>query len=357
MHSKFYFSPRPAKERTNEYVDNFFESLSKRVNLVNYNSVPTSRSVDYLKYAFDCDVMVLNWPEDILHLRFGIWQFIVSCLTFSLFRLSGGKIVWVCHNKTTHKKKHKLLSGLARKFYASISNYIIVHSRDAMNHFTHMLHKTYYLPHPVYSRLETNEPDEPLPPIDVLIWGNITPYKGLTEFVKYYKQQNCTFNVLIIGKAQKSYLKQLLLDSDGLNITIVDRFVENDLLHYYFTKSRIIALPYLDSDTFSSGALIHSLNSEKVIIGPAIGNFIDLHAIGACLIYSDRQQLFSVITHLLADNNYYEQTLSQLRKGIERYYNSNSWDRFINEFLGILRPSKEYRSYHVNKVFTIDSLN
>src|SRR5438094_6475050 len=132
---KYFFSPQPTIKKTNEYVDSFYESLSEKVDLINYGIPAGPRSVDFLKYSFGSDVMILNWPEDILHLRFGPLQTLLCYFTLSLYRLKGGKIVWICHNKNSHKRKHRFLSNLTRKFFTSISNYIIVHSQDALHYF------------------------------------------------------------------------------------------------------------------------------------------------------------------------------------------------------------------------------
>ena len=99
-------------------------------------------------------------------------------------------------------------------------------------------------------------------------------------------------------------------------------------------------MPYADSDTFSSGALIHSLSSNKIVIGPSLGNFLDLNKQGACLVYENFTDLFSIIRPLLADQSYYNAELTKLRKGISNYYKLNSWENFIDELLLILRENK-----------------
>lgn len=338
---KFYFSPRPVNN-ANQYVNNFFETLANRVNLINYNSRPEARSIEFLKYSLRSDIMILNWAEDTLYLKFGLWQTFLSCITFLLFRLKGGKIIWICHNKTTHKKGFTQLSKLIRKYYAIISNYIIVHSKDALTHFDKFGHKVYFLPHPVYEKTDIQACDSEMP-IDVLIWGNIVPYKGLSQFIKDYKKYGKTFNVLIIGKADKKYLETLKEQSTGLNINIIDGFLEEDELSYYFNKCKTIVLPYLDKETFSSGALVHSLNSNKIVIGPNVGNFSDLSEKNACLAYNTQEELFTILTQLLEDKKYYDHILAKVRTGISRYYNSNSWEQFINNLLAILQKKSSLK--------------
>jgi glycosyltransferase involved in cell wall biosynthesis len=334
--SCYFFSPQPTPQTTNRYIINFYEKLSERVRVVNYNKKPVSASFDIFRYAFQSDVMILNWPEDVLHLRLGILQMFLSLISLVFFRIKGGIIVWICHNKDSHYKRFRLFRKFTRNFFTKLSQYIVVHSEDAIKHFTNAGRKVYFLNHPVYEKVPIKTENQDLDSIDVLIWGNITPYKGLTEFIESYKKNNVLFGVTIIGKANKEYLKQLTELAAGLNISIKDHFLSDEELSYYFENSKIILLPYLDNDTFSSGALIHSLNSSKLIIGPSVGNFIDLQKSGACLTYDTYNDLFSTINNLLNNKQVYHDKLSELLEGINKYYDSNSWDMFVENLLQIV---------------------
>ncbi len=346
MEYKFFFSPQPITQRKNEYIDHFFDALSKKVNVINYEKKAISRSVDYARYSLRADVMILNWPEDILHLRFGILQLLFSIITITFFKLKGGKIVWICHNKDSHKKQFYWLRKITRSFYTKISDIIIVLSKDALDHFTKIKHKVYFLNHPVYLKPEIIKEDKTEAPIDVLIWGNISAYKGLNEFIESYKKHDQSFSVKIIGHADKKYLEIIKQSAKGLNIDITDKFLSEEELVYFFKNSKIILFPYQDGDTFSSGALIHSLCSNKIIVGAAVGNFIDLSRYGACLVYKDFKNLFTTIESLLENRIYYNQELIRLRKGIQDYYDLNSWDFFIERILQIISKKERFINTH-----------
>lgn len=332
----YLFSPYPTSEKKNEFIDNFFNTLAEKVHVINHGKKPGARSADFLKYMFKADVMILNWPEDILHLRFGLLQLLSSFITLTLYKTRGGKIVWICHNKDSHKKKYKGLRRMARSFFTKISNVIIVLSHDALNYFVKEKGKTYFLNHPVYLNPPLLKEDSNLSMCDVLIWGRISPYKGLNEFIGAYRERNNSFSVNIIGHADKTYLETITQNSRGLNINIIDEFISNRELENYFKKSKIILLPYADSDTFSSGALVHSLSSNKIVIGPAIGNFLDLNKQEACLVYENFTSLFSTLNLLLNNQVYYDSELARLRKGIVNYYRLNTWGKFIEEIVSIV---------------------
>ncbi|MEP7251254.1 MAG: glycosyltransferase [Ginsengibacter sp.] len=337
---KYFFSPQPSVE-INEYIDNFFNSLAIKTIVVNRGKQPSSRSADFIKYMFRADVMILNWPEDILHLRFGVLQLFASLLTLLVFKMKGGKIIWVCHNKDSHNKRYPFLRKITRSFYATFSNEIIVHSGDALNYFIKEKSKTHFLNHPVYTDPPLLLNDDAEIKTDVLIWGRITPYKGIHEFIGNYKSNTASFSVDIVGSANATYLQTLNKAAASTNVNITNKFLSNTALAEYFNQSKIIVLPYADSDTFSSGALIHSLSSNKIIIGPAIGNFLDLKKAGACIVYENFNELFEKINSLLQDEVHYQTELKRLKKGIADYYKFNTWDNFTEKLLEIIEKNRQ----------------
>ena len=350
MPYKYFFSPQPTTQTKNEFIDHFYDTLARNVVVINYEKKAISRSVDYFRYSFRTNVMILNWPEDIIHLRFGIIQLFFSFFVLAFFKLKGGKIVWICHNKESHKKNYKLLRNMTRSFYTKISDLIVVLSSDALNHFSKVKEKVSFLNHPVYMTPGLIEKHNNEEQTDVLIWGNISPYKGLSEFIESYRSHNNIFKVKIIGHSEKAYLKILTEKATGLNIEIVDRFLSKEELVHQFENSKIILLPYKDIDTFSSGALVHSLCSNKIIIGPAIGNFIDLKQVNACLVYNSYPQLFILINSLLNNKYYYDEELEKLRKGILQYYNNNTWENFVRQLVSLV--TKNNQKNFINKKYT-----
>lgn len=339
---KYYFSPNPTPLQINKYTVNFFRALSQKVNVINGKRKPVSRSIDILRYSFSSDVMILNWPEDVVHLRFGVLQMFVSFISLIFFKARGGKIVWICHNKNSHIRNYKFLTFLSRRFYSKFSDFIVVHSEDAHSYFNSEKHKVYFLNHPTYEKVHVvSEKGNNNDDIDVLIWGKINPYKGLSQFIENYRKQKATFKVTIIGNAESNYHKKIQDLAKGLNVTIKNEFLSDKELYKYFSRAKIILLPYLSIDTFSSGALIHSLNSGKIIVGPAHGNFLDLRKWQAILTYEDYSDLFSTISNLLCNAQYYNEQLELLNNGIKAYQSANSWDIFIDNLLQIVGQKNE----------------
>lgn len=338
---KLFISPRPSYKSWNGYIANLADSLSGNMNVLNREPILVRRSIDLLRNFYKADVLLLNWPEDIPSLKFGLIQSVLFNFLVVLARLKGSKIIWVCHNRKSHHKEFPKFNQLNRAFFKKIAHKILVHSGDAQEHLAKEAQKVFYLPHPRYERLEPKQivlPASLTTHSDVLIWGAIKPYKGLEKFIEEYRKSGSTFHTLIIGKAKPDYHHQLQSFAKGTNIRIENCFLNDDELSVLFSQTKIVLLPYLLSDTFSSGALIHSLNSHKIVIGPEIGNFIDLRAENACLTYTNYKHLFATISDLLSNEAQYDQTLQRLRKGMDHYYDNNSWDQFADKLCNVLFP-------------------
>ena len=137
--------------------------------------------------------------------------------------------------------------------------------------------KVIFVYHPVYSSeivsCKNNEQK-----YDFIIWGAITPYKGVYEFLEFLKN-NPQYNnkrILICGKISSNELFNKLLEFNLDNVKIIDAFINDEKLKKYISISRKILFVYSCESVLSSGSLIKSLNYNKPIIGLSKGAFKDL---------------------------------------------------------------------------------
>lgn len=335
----YFFSPRPDHRVHNNYINSFYHHLTQKVGVLNQHDKVMGRSTELMKYALKAKVLILNWPEDIVHLRFGWLQAICFNLAVLLVKAKGGKVVWVCHNKKSHATGKVWLGQLNRGFFMHIADKIIVHSRDAVTTLKEVRQKTIFLPHPRYERIASASAGSNNKR-QALIWGNITPYKGLEEFIEDYKKWQAQIPVHIVGNGPAAYISRLQNKAAGTPITIQNARLTELQLHQAFDKSSVIVLPYQKTDTFSSGALIHSLNANKIILGPRVGNFIDLAETGACIAYRDNEELFALLNRLYQDPAYYQEQLQKAQAGMNLYYEQNTWERMVAQVVDSIQPKK-----------------
>ncbi len=326
-----YFSPQPSPLIINEYILSFNDALRKHFIIINDQDKFRPAVIKEFFASFKVDYFILNWPEDIVTKKGGIIQLWLGFLSIYFLKLSGGKLVWICHNKTPHGDRYKGVRVRALNWYVKHADLILAHAKEAVVYLREVQHykgELIYFPHPPYRGENSGSRQTPDLGADILIWGNINPYKGILEFIQEYKKRNCTYSVFIIGKCNNlGYFQQLTNASIGLPIRLQNSFPSDEQLKMCFEKTRMILLPYKEEKIYASGSLIHSLMSEKIIIGPKTGNFKDLQELGICFTYADYADMFQLLDKYLKDCNLYETTVSQVKKSIGLYRQQYSWNR------------------------------
>lgn len=95
------------------------------------------------------------------------------------------------------------------RFIAQKSDLILTHATEGVKmieaHYPYAAGKIHFLHHPTKNRLPESLPAE-MPKYDILIWGNISPYKGVLEYLSYLKNNPQDLKVCIIGKCSPNSL-------------------------------------------------------------------------------------------------------------------------------------------------------
>jgi glycosyltransferase involved in cell wall biosynthesis len=194
--------------------------------------------------------------------------------------------------------------------------------------------KIHYFPHPVKNRRpEKNHEKE----YDLLIWGTISPYKGIDKFLEYIYQNKLEFryNILIVGKITTDDYRKKLENYKSKNILIEDKFIEDTLLQELISKSKLVLFTYSQSSILSSGVLMDSLGYGANIIGPNVGAFADLANEGIINTYSDFPSMFKIIDEQLNDKG-----KKIDKEKIDRFLEDNSWNKFAENVCKLLNSVK-----------------
>lgn len=232
-------------------------------------------------FNLDAKVFIIQWVDLIPGKRLGKLQFIFYLLFVGLARLLGKKVVWLLHNKHAHNGNSKLVDvGMA--YMAKMATSVFAHSEEGIRFFDSMypkyVGKCSYIPHPVYT---SEIYESKTPEYDFIIWGGISRRKMVAEFLHaanqmpFFKEKK----ILIAGKCgDKEYLNEINNELRD-NMTFLNRFLSDDELRDYISRSRCVLFTYNADSMLSSGALIYSLNFCKPIIGPNVGSFADFKGI------------------------------------------------------------------------------
>lgn len=293
----YYFPPRKGSAYANPYSDNFREALSEKFEIVNFKSAePIMSSLALLVNVFRADVYILNWLENVVSYRLGTLQFFLAKLSLWLVKLRRKKIVWMFHNITPHVG-HSKNSIWLYKFLFKHSTLIISHSKEATEYARARAEcKVLYVCHPVHEvPFEIPGTDGGAESCDVLIWGLVFPYKGISEFLSQAVARKSKLRIRVLGACEDPELAQKIAELCNDKITFENRRAGFAEVEKSIKCSRYVLFPYVGRCVSSSGALIDTVVMGGSPVGPEVGAFKDLAEEGVCTTYRDYDELFKIL--------------------------------------------------------------
>ena len=317
----------------NPYMENFMDSLEDNFIFVNRNYPSKIGVLDIYRYYFSIQYIFFHWPENIAERKQGILQTLFLLLIIAVTRLKGINIIYVVHNKVSHSQKRFKTKRFIAKMMAGKCRLLITHAGEGNNFIeslTKKNKKVFFFPHPIDDpgTFKKEKKD-----IDILVWGNIAPYKGVHNFLAGLKNQENQWNgtVLIAGKVSSpDYYKELISIKPG-NVTILDDYIDDDKLKTLINRSRIVLFPYHRKSVLSSGAFAKTLAYPVNIIGPACGAFLDFKEFKHIHTFETQNQIYDKIREILSDDN---QTPDPAI--IKKLTNDYSWTSFGKAFKSFL---------------------
>jgi len=272
-----------------------------------------------------------HWKPDILHLH---WHhpfllgsnttktitksvsFIIELLILKLFRI---KIVWTVHNITNHEEKFRSMELFFSKILSRFCDKIIVHSPAAKKkvievYGANINSSIVVIPHGNYINSYKNVVNKSdarnqlkigIKDLVYLYFGQIRPYKGVSELVDAFKRLDTPqTKLLIAGKTLNDEVAQNILKEckGNKNIKTVYEFIPDDEIQIYMNAADVVVLPY--RDILTSGAVILAMSFGKPIIAPAIGCIPDVLDSEGSILYdlSEKEGLLKAMKQALDAN-------------------------------------------------------
>ena len=327
--TRIYIYPITARfeeKYDNPYIKDMTASLENFFVCVNKDKPSKVGIFNLCIYFFKTNLFHLNWIEDLPDKKGGFIQSLFFVVFLFLAKISNKKIIWTAHNKISHHKNHHKLKNFLIKLLARHSDYIITHSHEGVQ-FVNSLNgnpkkdPVHYIPHPIKPNI-LHSTDSPK--YDLIIWGNIRPYKGIDLFLDYLAKQGLLekYNILIVGKIDDPDYEKELQSYQSKTISILNQFVDNEKLQELIKESSIILFTYQKEYVLSSGALTDSVAYGKKVIGPDIGAFKDLKEAGLIHTYKNFDDLLKLIDKLLNQNNQIDSA------NLNQYFANNSWSNY-----------------------------
>lgn len=296
------WSATPAEGRHNPYLRHFMTALASHCHVVNREQPTSYGLLGIVPWLWRLDTLVLHWVENIPDKRAGRVQ---AALLHVLLRAKshlGLRMVFVLHNRMSHvgvrsQRKQRLVRAVCEH-----ADLVLTHARDgvavALENGVVDGDRIRYLPLPVASPRAFVSGDEPFDerPWDILVWGTMTPYKGLADFVKTLNEQGLQqrYRILAAGPFLDTAAYEALL-KEAPYITFVNRFVTDDELRAFIAASRFILFPYRRESVLSSSALMDSLLSDAFVVGPSAGAFQDCADLGLITTFDRMSDIVEVM--------------------------------------------------------------
>ncbi len=316
----------------NSYQDNFIRNLENNpIKIVNKQT--KYGVLDIITYFNKTDIFYFNFIENLPQRKFGLLQSLIFLFILLFIKIFRKKIVWVLHNKISHSESFKIVKKVLMIIMLNTSNKIITLSKEGIeygNKYTIKKRKISFFNHPVENNLssEINNIDKD---IDILIWGRITKYKGVGDFLEFllFKEKLNHLKITIAGKIDDPELRRKIANYKiKSNLEIIDEFITDNVLVDLHKRSKSVLFTYKGKSVLSSAALMYSLGHGTNIIGPNVGAFRDLKEFNLINTYESYDDFLEKI-----QKNESHIDFEKLNKFIE----DNSWKNFTYNIYQILK--------------------
>jgi len=315
----YYYPPASKGGYSNPYSSNYKQALQAYFEVLDKENKPSwALGLSFFLYAFRADIYIINWLESVVFLRLGYCQYWLVRFGLWVIKRRKKKIVWMFHNIHPHTGENAY-SKRIQKILFDTSYLIISHSQEAAS-YAHKNAKgeVCYICHPIKYMAVKAEENADLS--DVLIWGSISPYKGVVEFLHELQKRHSELKVHIAGKCDNQTLYEAIKLLCGKKVLFENERISFDKLAGLIKHSKWVLFPYVGSCVSSSGALIDTIALGGNPIGPDKGAFKDLASEGLCTVYTNYNSLFSIL--------YSTPSLGEEER--KKFIAGNSWENFAD---------------------------
>ena len=336
-------------QRANPYVKDFVAAVNAQEEAYVLNPPHKNPLLSLLPLNRWGEVTVFNWFESIPDYKYGTLQAIIAVIYVCLLKICGRKVVWVFHNKKPHSEGKQKLKKFMAWFIAHQANLIVTHALEGVElvkeRYPFAANKVKFMHHPTKNRLnslieskktkddkEHNKEKTKKPyAYDLLLWGPISRYKGVFDFVQYLREHpQHSLRVCIIGtcssKEDADSLKKML----PANVNWIEARPSFHELGKYIRQAAFVLAPYFSESVLSSGILMDSLSMGARVIGPHTGSFKDYTQQPELKVYTF--QHFDEIPVLFEQYKDIPISLDDY----QRFLDSHNWNAFVKQLIQTL---------------------
>ncbi|MCF7805765.1 MAG: glycosyltransferase [Candidatus Marinimicrobia bacterium] len=194
-------------------------------------------------------------------------------------------IIFLCHNVEPHESSF-FDKQLLRYAYNPVKKFLVQSSLEMERLLEYKPNaETRVHTHPVYSFFPEPAPDM-IPPVEIpeteitlLYFGLIRPYKGLHVLLEAMPKilESLDTHLLVVGEfyeEKEGYLQQIQELGLSNDVTVVDEYVPDAEVGWYFQNADIVVLPYLNAT--QSGIIPIAYHFNRPVIATEVGGLPDV---------------------------------------------------------------------------------
>ncbi|GAB4093890.1 glycosyltransferase family protein [Flaviaesturariibacter terrae] len=314
-------TPFGRQEGANDYLQRLRAALSGPFDVINQ---PTTLGLfDLARKLPHTDIVYFNWIEDVADKRHGYVQLLLLVFILLYCRLTGKQVVWFVHNVLSHYPRNRAAKRLTTALMRRFADTVLAHAPGA--EAVAGDRPVAIFDHPVPEPVPMPEVE---PAFDLVLWGSVSPYKGVLEFVRLHAERPelRRLKVLIAGRFASQELYEAVTAAADANVTIRNRMIPEAEMPGLLAEARYVLFAYHSPSVLGSGALSKTLSYGKTVIGPDRGAFRALAQKGLIYTYRDLTELAALPGRLQQEERQVDP------ETLRAYALANSWAHF-GEFL------------------------
>lgn len=210
----------------------------------------------------------------------------------------GYKIVWTAHNILPHRQPFPAMHRMVRRFVMNRADAVIIHCdsgrRELLRRFPSQT-PVHVVPHGNYAgvhvmTLSRSSARESLgigsQAFVYLVLGNISPYKGIDDFIEAFQDVATEDDVVLIAgrnRAPALVTRLEALSAEDARIRVHAGFVTDDDLQQYIRAADVMVACF--KEVLTSGSVILGMTYGLPIIAPALGCLPELVTPASGILY------------------------------------------------------------------------
>lgn len=328
--------------QSNPYIRDFVAAM-KAAGVQVANGPARNPLIGMLPRCLDGDALVLHWLENVPDYKHGAVQTACALAMLAAARVTGRKVVWFLHNNRSHAASHQWQKRLLTRALMRHSSLVVTHASQGLDALRSQCPErkgqAVWLHHPTKNRLDMARKcrgEAAATEADVLIWGTISPYKGVDEWLQYVVDHQLPLRVRIVGHCGNARLASRIagLAGQAPSATFSNRSITFEELAAEVARARFVLVPYAAESVLSSGILMDSLSVGAKVIGPNVGSFRD-YAAEPLLRVSTFDSLADV-ERIVADDDGTPADLDSYG----RFLDAHDWPHFAAQLTGLVEQLK-----------------